>query len=216
MTNHMPLLCGRGWSRRWREDPGNGSVAASIPHPGGVAREPHAITTLPEVARRSQCSWPQDVRTALTPASRRQGAARVRRRARRRAGGVRSEEWCPEERRSLGEPTPRRRRDRPSPSATVGPGATRLRTSKPRPHQPPRGPSQRRGSDERPEQDKDRTRARALHRVSSAMRPDRASRTRMIDSSGVRSAPGKPRRSSTSVDDVNVPLSRERTFLPSY
>ena len=66
-----------------------------------------------------------------------------------------------------------------------------------------------------PSRIKDRTRARALHRVSSAMRPDRASRTRMIDSSGVRSAPGKPRRSSTSVDDVNVPLSRGRTFIPS-
>ena len=37
-----------------------------------------------------------------------------------------------------------------------------------------------------PSRIKDRTRARALHRVSSAMRPDRASRTRMIDSSGVR------------------------------
>ena len=38
-------------------------MIALIPHPAGAAREPHAITTLPEVARRSQCSQPQDVQT---------------------------------------------------------------------------------------------------------------------------------------------------------
>ena len=62
-----PLLCGRGCSSRTAGRSGDGSMIAPIPHPGGAAREPHAITILPEVARRSQCSRPQDVPAGRAP-----------------------------------------------------------------------------------------------------------------------------------------------------